>query len=158
MGLTIISIHQGLPAFTGIGVAGFLLLSWIVWGYAWAVAMGTIDFIRYIREKKEALKKPAKIVTIKENFTDLAKEYSGSNIYILSQREEEYSSMFKQLSRQLSYPNNRKAHFKISTTFDFSNSNKIIHTIEATTPEAEQALTELKNKLLLSGKAEITFT
>jgi len=152
LALTMLSIQQGLPALTGIGIGLFLLTSWIVWGYMWAVGMATIETFQFIKDQQKDLRLPAKQIIIRESIEGY---HDKPARHILEARSAEFEKLFMSMSKVLK--GNGK-HFEVSSTFDSTHPNIITHTIQAFTPEAQEALTDLKNRLLLSGKSDISFS
>jgi hypothetical protein len=149
--LCLASVQMGLPPLAPIIIIAIGALAFIAWPYVFGVFYATFKTIKYFSRRAKAFKQVAKVIQIRESISDLkAKIYKNdeSATHILNFRSEQYKAQFASLARILP---GEGQQFEIKSSFDFQNSDKILHTIEAKTAIASMALTDLKNTFLEEG-------
>ncbi len=149
--LCLVSMKMGLPSMAPFIILGIAVLGFLAYSVMAPFVQAIYRTHKFFQKMKEDLKLPAHELRIMESMSAMrAKVGDKSAAYFLNLRSSAFEDMFTGLSKIIEGDGeaDMKAHFDVKSNLDFEDSDRIVHTIKALTPDAEEALTQLKNQLL----------
>lgn len=158
--MMLMAMQMHLPASAPILIIAVVAVGYIGYGYTRVFVVALYRTVKHFTvDRARALAQTAKNLEIREEIEHLKRHgYGHGPTHVLNARSAEYEDLFRKLARVLPYDPSTTQPFELKTMLDPISANRILISIKANTQPAAEALTELKNQLLKSGKSNISFS